>query len=166
MWLTCDIRDTYFVQGSKLVSTMLILHHSCNYDHCCICQWVLPDTPGAWPAWRWWWESSWPVWWWSSPPHSLNAHTPDPERTKGWWIIVVMYCCVIQLAQVTRQHGFSTEAVCTLVWLILFLASISSSYIICWWFNRGTVFRPLVSILISVCCLARFINNRKHLQFY
>lgn len=85
MWVTCDIsiwRDRYFVWGSELVSIMLILPHSCTYDHYCVCQWVLPDTPGAWPAWRWWWESSWPVWWWWSHPRSLNAHTPDRQRTK------------------------------------------------------------------------------------
>lgn len=85
VWVTCDIclsRDRYFLQGSKLASIMLISCHSWTYDYCCVCQWVLPDTPGAWQAWRWWWESSSPVWWWWSPPRSLNAHTPDQERTK------------------------------------------------------------------------------------
>ncbi len=85
MWVTCDIchwGDRYCVRGAQLVSIMLLLCQSSSYDHYCDCQWVLPDTPGAWPAWRWWWESSWPVWWWWSPPRSLNAHTPDQERTK------------------------------------------------------------------------------------
>lgn len=76
------------------------------------------------------------------------------------------YCDLIQLAQAMRQHSSSTEAVYALVWLLLFLACISSSYIICWWFNgSGLVFQHLASILISGRCLGRVLNNRKHLEY-
>lgn len=47
----------------------------------CVCV-MLPNTPAAWRAVRWWWEVSSPVLWQRPSQGSLNAQRPDRERQR------------------------------------------------------------------------------------